>query len=874
MRLTFALVLGAAVAAIGIASCSSSEGTGVAGGFGGGTSSNGAGAHGGGENGGSSSSGLVVPDGGDDGGPNCPGATTCAKSHVECGDAADGCGGILHCGGCPAGTTCGGGGEAGKCGGPTCTPKTCMDLGANCGPVGDGCGNMIPCGTCTGGETCGGGGMPSVCGSGTMCTPTTCAAQAVNCGPIGDGCGGTLQCGTCTGNETCGGGGVASVCGAPACMPNTCASQGVNCGPVGDGCGGLLQCGSCNQPKTCGGGGQPSVCGTPTSCTGLCLQQVTCMQPGVTTTVSGTVYAPNGTDPLVNALVYVPNAPVLPFTPGVSCDACGADASGSPLVEAVTGVDGHFILQNVPVGTNIPLVIQLGRWRRQVTIPSVAQCVNTAVGASLTRLPKNKGEGDIPLMAFSTGAVDALECVMRKIGVDDAEFTAPANGGRIHLYEGLTDHNSQNATPTIWASGGAKANGSPNEDQLWTTQAELNQYDMVFFPCQADQASPALRSAAVHQNLVSYANAGGRVFATHFSYIWLDATAPFSSTAQWQVEQHPSPANQTGYIDTSFPKGLALAQWLVEVGASSTLGQIPIQVIRHDHNNVIAPSQAWMTIDDDPNFPGAIVDYTFNTPVGSPPSQQCGRVLFDDFHVENTSFAPTIGAIFPAECVAGAMTAQEKLLEFMIFDLASCVTPDMPNGCTKQTCAGQGITCGPAGDGCGGLLQCGTCPPGETCGGGGMPGQCGAPQCTPKTCQDQGIMCGPAGDGCGNEILCGACPSGQYCGGGGMPGVCGAQMCTPVTCAALGIQCGPAGDGCGNLIQCGNCVAPQTCGGGGTPGQCGEPTCTPKTCAELGANCGPVGDGCGNVIQCGTCQAPQTCGGGGTPSQCGGSGPR
>src|SRR5271154_493497 len=114
------------------------------------------------------------------------------------------------------------------------------------------------------------------------------------------------------------------------------------------------------------------------TCTGLCLQQVSCTGGG-TTSISGTVYAPNGTDPLPNVLVYVPNAPVQPFPPGVSCDNCQSSlVTGSPLVTATTGSDGTFTISNMPVGTNIPLVIQNGRWRRQVVIPSVTACANTA----------------------------------------------------------------------------------------------------------------------------------------------------------------------------------------------------------------------------------------------------------------------------------------------------------------------------------------------------------------------------------------------------------------------------------------------------------------------------------------------------------------
>jgi hypothetical protein len=114
----------------------------------------------------------------------------------------------------------------------------------------------------------------------------------------------------------------------------------------------------------------------------------------------------------------------------------------------------------------------------------------------------------------------------------------------------------------------------------------------------------------------------------------------------------------------------------------------------------------------------------------------------------------------------------------MLFDLASCVTPDTtppppPPTCTPRTCGSVGADCGPVADGCGGLLDCGPCVAPATCGGGGTPSQCGGmAQCIPKTCEQVGVNCGPAGDGCGGQLNCGGCTSPQFCGGGGS-GVCG-----------------------------------------------------------------------------------------------------
>jgi hypothetical protein len=913
---------------------------------------------------------------------------TCAQLGLACGPSGDGCGGTLNCGTCSSGNTCGGGGVAGQCGsfngnggsgGGGCTPKTCAQLGYKCGSAGDGCGNLLNCGTCmVAGETCGGGGVPFQCGA-PPCMPKTCAQLGYNCGPAGDGCGNTLNCGsTWPGTQTCGGGGVAGVCGSPACTPKTCAQLGFNCGAAGDGCGNLIAggCGTCMVAgQSCGGGGMPNVCGAPACSPKTCAQLGyncgvagdgcgnliaggcgTCMAPNVcgavqpnvcgnnvggggnsvcdmgNTTITGTVVAPTpsqfGTpDPIYNAVVYVPSGTIQPITTGATCDQC--TTSQPSIVSATTGIDGKFTLTNPPTGAGVKVVIQLGKWRRVLTL-NVVPCTNNVLTTAQTRLPRKQAEFDaldnIPRFAISTGAVDTMECVLRKMGIADTEFvngctstgcTTPPAAGRVQLYQG-TPLSGGNGDP------GSKINNQTGPDtDLWTNTSTINGYDAVLFPCTGGHDN---KSATALSHVQSYANAGGRVFATHFSYAWAYTNDPWGcgdgcttanhTTAAWNIDNASYTAQFIGFIDQTFPKGVALAAWLQQpaVGASTTLGQIPVNVVRNDFDSVIA-GQRWMYAaqpTDQASFP---MHYTFNTPPFNPPATQCGRVVYSDFHVENSSTSNAKNATFPNECgTASPLTPQEKLLEFMLFDLTSCVQPDVPT-CTPTTCAKLGFMCGTWGDGCGGSLNCGSCPTGfscgggggqpgvcnnacvpttcaklgytcgtwgdgcggsincgtcmvvgQTCGGGGVPGHCGG-GCTPLTCGQIGATCGMQGNGCGGTIDCGPCPTGQTCGGGGTPNQCGG--CMPLTCAQLGLMCGPAGDGCGGMLNCGMCTLPQTCGGGGTPGQCGAPNCTPLTCLQLDAKCGIIGDGCGGTIDCGMCIAPETCGGTGIPWHCG-----
>lgn len=394
--------------------------------------------------------------------------------------------------------------------------------------------------------------------------------------------------------------------------------------------------------------------GSGAACVNLECRQLAC-DAGHATTLSGTVWNPGKSDPLYNAIVYVPNSPVEPFKPGVTCEKCGS-VSGSPVAAAISGADGSFRLENAPVGTDVPLVIQIGRWRRQVTIPKVDACVDNPLPADLTRLPKNQKEGDIPLTAIVTSYHDPTECILRKIGIDDGEFTVMGKGGRVHLFRfgDYPQFSGQNLGPA-----------TPTGNELWGSLDVLKTYDLVAFPCGSVTANQADK-----QRVIDYANAGGRVFATDLSHPWLSgsAPAPWNTTASWGSASIANPFK----VDTSFPKGKALADWLKGIGATPNYGELELTGTYSRSTAVTPPTQQWIT------NTSTVQHFTFNTPVGAAEAAQCGRVVYSSFHIASggSSSLPNGGKTFPAACSVDPLTAQEKVLEFMLFDLASCVQKD------------------------------------------------------------------------------------------------------------------------------------------------------------------------------------------------------
>jgi hypothetical protein len=406
----------------------------------------------------------------------------------------------------------------------------------------------------------------------------------------------------------------------------------------------------------------------PPVCIGSACQQ-TCSGGG-TTSISGIVYAPNGTDPLPNVTVYIPTVDPGPLPAGLVCAQVGAAPAGSPLVGTESDVNGHFELDNVPVGSNVPLVILAGKWRRQFVISTVTACTNNVLPSAaynsssnpvmpFVAMPQNQAQGDIPKFAIATGSVDQVECVLRKVGISDTEFTdpAPLGSGRINLYLGSG------------AAGSGVDSNTPTQASLMGNASTLSQYDVLMLPCQGTPSNNVVAGALGAQelqNFKDFADGGGRVYSSHYSYAWMYQNPPFDKVVNWTP-------NIGGYIDgpatvnTSFTGGQTLSTWLGDVGASVSPGVMNINTLRDDLAGVNPPTQSWLTLNTTGN---PVMQFVFDTPI--PPVgttvNQCGRVLYNEYHVEGGASSPA--RAFPTECSsATTMTPQEKLLEYMLFEL-------------------------------------------------------------------------------------------------------------------------------------------------------------------------------------------------------------
>jgi len=542
----------------------------------------------------------------------------------------------------------------------------------------------------------------------------------------------------------------------PDCPKKTCADLGWACGYTVDKCGNMIDCAkeglSCAANQVCIGGlDGPTKCvaGGGQACE-LCSAIPDCSKAGAVTHLTGRVVTPGRDDANTANQVGVPNAIVyilqtnkpedLPaITAGIpnggtSCDRCEDQNFGPVLNGTVTDATGHFKLDEfIPVGKEFLLVVKAGRFRRATTftLPASAACQTTDLPTALpdnpTRLPRTMSDGNavnIPRIAVTTGKVDAIECVLSKMGVADAEFgnaAAPVASGpaRINLYRG-----GPSGAPT-----GARLDAmTPHDSTLYGSAEQLESYDILVSDCEGtDWDEKGNERSANGANVRHFLNRGGRMFASHLSFTWLDSNGTQGFDASTAAETGLGPAGTwstvidpvqltsgVGAISQGRPNTSSridnFSAWMVNEKITTAPGYtFNINEPRSMSTALGSTSEEFVYLQDGSQ---RTQQFSFNTPYAAPKEAVCGRVAYSGFHVSVASGAgigtPFDNAIFPDHC-GGDLTNQEKVLLYMLFDLGACIGVIPPPMCTPATCASLGAACGMTADGCGNLLNCGPC---------------------------------------------------------------------------------------------------------------------------------------------------------------------
>jgi hypothetical protein len=716
------------------------------------------------------------------------------------------CGGVVQCGSCSNGQFCGGdgpsrcgdgsgsGGEGGACSGPdcmSCEPTTCAKLGYTCGPAGDKCGGALDCGpnTCPIlGWTCGGSDKQGECGCKGACEAVPdCSNEPIKTTSL------TGKVYDPAGNNP--------LYHVFVYIANNPDDPDLKAFPAG------ITCDVCGATAA----GSPLLSegdqfGTYTNVDGSFTLKNVPVGKGVTLVIQlgrwrrvfkvdvDTPCAPN---PVADKTLLMPskqsqgNIPLMAMVTGMAdsleCVLRKMGIDGSEFTNPSGGGRVQFYLGTGTTDTN-------GNYGQKIDTNTPKQSALFATNPTTAQPVINNY--DMTILACQGEAATQTAASL------SALRGYAASGGRV-----FTTHYSY-----TWLTNNDENTAMAGKADNWSEVAKWK----------VDENDRA-NSAVGHIDLVS--NPKGNAFQG-----WLEAvnaSTPASGTVSVDVIRHDTDSissvagqtqqwlyrngtnnktcSRTGATCTSNANCVAkvcAANTAFDCSTTACAGpkvckNNPTTVCTQNsqctgNGNSCVDNSCVNNVCNGNDYSGKQLPlhFTYNTPVNlvqdltaNPPALQCGRVLFSDFHVQDASehdkiFPAQCGKVCTADtqCAAGGkcvsgycldpMTPQEKLLEYMIFDLGSCVPP--PKTCEPATECPAGENCGYAPDGCGGLISCGQCKAGESCGVGNppVPNKCGkgTTTCIPKTCDAQGLECGPAADGCGDKIdSCGTCSAGELC---------------------------------------------------------------------------------------------------------------
>ncbi|HVY29169.1 MAG TPA: hypothetical protein VHB79_21570 [Polyangiaceae bacterium] len=464
------------------------------------------------------------------------------------------------------------------------------------------------------------------------------------CAAIGGGSGGTFACSSDDKPAAVGSGGDVGNAGTHAAAGDTETSGGT---PAleGDAAGAGGAAGAAESMPEGGAGGAESPessGGVP----GVCNQ-------GKGAVVRGRVTSPSGELPLAGVAAYVPSSTVDALPSGTGCWRCQTALVGKPRALAFTSTDGSFELDNVPAGDKVPLVIQTGKWRRTLEL-EVVDCQENLVADDDARLPSKRSLGNLPHIALVSGGEDTLECLLRKLGIDDSEFGTSFSDARVRIFQG------KGGMDGLAADAQTKLDPA---SALWTKPAPLSNFDLVLLGSETDQ-NAADKTADARAALHEYVATGGRLLVQHFQNYFLSAGAEdVSSVATFSQEADLTDPFQVK-VDQSSERGRQLAASLHALDLQGSLGQLAVHSGRNSVTAVKAPALRLLYGES----PATVQAYSqdLSNDAGQP---ACGRLT----ETELLTSAGDSVAVFPNGCKSSGLTAQERALAYLLFDLGACL---------------------------------------------------------------------------------------------------------------------------------------------------------------------------------------------------------
>lgn len=225
-----------------------------------------------------------------------------------------------------------------------------------------------------------------------------------------------------------------------------------------------------------------------------------------TSTVSGVVYAPNGTDPVSGALVYVVDP-----GGGSSVSATGDPPAEDHLAYDYSEADGSFALADVPTGMQTFKIIK-GAFTLEFDHDVVAG--DNDLPAGTTTLPSTTGGGGtVEELVVVTGMYDHIENVLAKIGLGEVDGTG-------QLVLGTEEFTLVDGT-------GLLDDGDyPNFLDYMGDPTNYENARTIFLNCGNNDEFDFFDNATMVADLKAWIEGGGRLYATDWSYDFVEQLFP------------------------------------------------------------------------------------------------------------------------------------------------------------------------------------------------------------------------------------------------------------------------------------------------------------------------------------------------------------